>query len=84
MTVEELKLEAAKLGYNITKKPEPVKLLPCVCGHNKRHLWFDCETQMHFYRCGYCGFDGYQSKTKKDAKTNWNKAIEEAMKLDIN
>ena len=29
MTIEELKIEADKLGYNLTRKPESIKLLPC-------------------------------------------------------
>lgn len=83
MTVEELKLEAAKLGYNIIKKAENIKFLPCVCGYNKRNLWF-CSNNMCFYKCQRCGFSGYKGKTQNEAKRNWNKAIEEAKKLDIN
>ena len=48
MTVEELKIEANKLGYNIIKKPEPKeKKLPCICGRKKHRdmvyweLWTD-------------------------------------------
>lgn len=84
MTVEELKLEAAKLGYNIIKKAENIKFSPCVCGYNKRGLWWNSNDNMCFYKCQRCEFSGYKGKTQNEAKRNWNKAIEEAKKLDIN
>ena len=35
MNLEELKSEAAKLGYNLVKKQPYTKLLPCTCGEKK-------------------------------------------------
>lgn len=83
MTVEELKLEAAKLGYKLIKKQESIKFLPCICGRNARHLWWDCDTQMCFYRCKYCGFKGNQGKTERKAKINWNKTIEASERKEV-
>ncbi len=84
MTVEELKLEAAKLGYSIIKKVENIKFSPCVCGYNKRELWWNSNDNMWFYKCKRCEFSGYKGKTQNEAKRNWNKAIEEVMKSESN
>lgn len=84
MTVEELKLEAAKLGYNIIKKVENIKFSPCTCGYNKRDLWWDGKDNMCFYKCKRCEFRGYKGKTQNEAKRNWNKAIDEARKSESN
>ena len=52
MTVEELKKEAAMLGYYIIKKPD--KYVPCKCGSNRKH-WFWTAGHASL-RCNKCGF----------------------------
>ena len=39
MNLEELKAEAAKLGYNLVKRQPYIKLLQCACGKKKPHEW---------------------------------------------
>lgn len=84
MTVKELKIEAAKLGYNIIKKPEPmplVKLLPCVCGCNKRSKWY--SNKLSWYKCNKCGFTGGSAYNERDVRIKWNEAVEKA-KTEMN
>ena len=41
MTLEELRVEAEKLGYKLVKIPEKVKLSPCpVCGSKHTSVWY--------------------------------------------
>lgn len=81
MTVEELKLEAKKLGYNIIKKPESIKLLPCACNNKKpkpyyRHVIGKKNESGHFYWCQQCDMKSEIGKTHIEAKRKWNEAIE--------
>lgn len=76
MTVEELKKEAAKLGYNIIKKQKYIRFNPCVCGCNRREHWYGYG-QTKFFRCKNCGLKSPEGSNEKEAKLNWNKMIEE-------
>ena len=79
MTVEELKKEAAKLGYNIIKKQEYIRFKPCICGCNQRKRWYGInsyETTV-FFKCKNCGLTSPKGSDEKEAKLNWNKMIEE-------
>lgn len=76
MTIEELKAEADKLGYRLIKKQEYIHLLPCVCGHNSRTRWWRMDGS--FYECNQCGRRAPIGSTEAEAKTNWNKMVEEA------
>ena len=77
MTVDELKIEAKKLGYNIIKISEqPEKLLPCICGRKRRSHWDSLHDDGLWYkslRCD-CGrrADGL---TKVEVNKNWNDMI---------
>lgn len=75
MTVEELKAEAKKLGYTVIKKSEPVKILPCICGKNRRERWY--RGSNIFYKCAYCGFKSPEANTDRQANLNWNEAVKE-------
>ena len=72
--------EAIKLlkanGYSVTKKPEPVKLLPCVCGRKRLSLWYMMGSGNEFYKCPNCDFAGESAKTTREAKILWNEAVE--------
>lgn len=88
MTVEELKAEAKKLGYSVIKKPEPVKLLPCVCGakHIQNLVRFDQRNRDNcgeFYRCYRCRLEGKPALKNRQARLNWNEAVERAMKDNV-
>jgi len=80
MTVEELKLEAKKLGYNIIKiPPKPVKLLPCVCGRKRidNYVTYDsvAKESGYIYKCT-CGLRSERGKTIREAREKWNEAVE--------
>lgn len=78
-TDEEFKAEAKRRGYNLIKKPEPVKLLPCVCGRKRIGSWFTLG-RMHFYKCETCGLSAAPGTNERHAKVNWNVMIEGKMK----
>lgn len=78
MTVEELKDEAKKLGYNIIKIPEPLEpLLPCVCGRKKPQCWYGLN--FYVYRCPDCGRAGKSGKNR-EARHSWNEMVKTEMK----
>lgn len=76
MTIEELKAEADKLGYRLAKKQEYVRLAPCVCGYSSRTRWWTSDGSL--YECNHCGRASSVGSTEAEAKTNWNKMVEEA------
>lgn len=76
MILEELKVEADKLGYNLVKKPEKVTLLPCpICGKKRTHEWYAVDVGSRFRRCSECDFTGGYGKTRGEARRKWNKAV---------
>ena len=82
MTYEELKIEAAKLGYSLVKFTKREKLLPCVCGRNKRSHWYGYKDGKEYYTlmCS-CGMSatGY---TELEVRHNWNEMIKELNNAD--
>ena len=86
MTVEELKVEAAKLGYSIIKRTE--NFLPCICGHNKRThgcivVNKEADKQILFdtLTCKKCGFTVRYKSRLTYPKDAWNDAIRKEQKL---
>ena len=75
MTVEELKAEAKKLGYKIVKNPTYIPLAKCSCGakFSVKAKW---TVYGHAYKCKKCGLESYPAKTYKQARENWNKAVQ--------
>lgn len=72
MTLDELKAEADKLGYRLTKKTQNEKFLPCICGCNKRDTWHSISEEWRVKLvCRKCGLS-VTGKNEKDAKRNWN------------
>lgn len=80
MTLDELKVEADKFGYKLIKKSVRIKMLPCICGCNKRTEWFDSRKGQTFYSCDGCGKKSPMSNTTNGAKRAWNEMIEEKLK----
>ena len=80
MKLEELKAEAEKHGYRLTKKCEYVRLKPCPrCGSNRRGHWHVISGQgKSFYECEKCGFRGGNGTSKRKARIAWNEAVEKA------
>ena len=75
MDLEELKAEAAKLGYNLVKKQPYIKLSRCTCGENKPSEWFYYTEEnkvMRIYKCDNCGLSALPAKTNRQARENWN------------
>ena len=67
-------------GYSVTKKPEPVKLLPCVCGRKRIDSWITRDG--YYYKCPVCGLMGMTGKTEREAKILWNKVVKEAKETE--
>lgn len=80
MTVDELRAEAKKLGYNIIKVKKPEKLLPCTCGSKRRYRGNRYEKSTgKFYDelvCMKCGKRA-EGETEEEAIHNWNIMIQE-------
>lgn len=74
MTVEELKIEANKLGYNIIKKNIKPKILPCVCGCKRREHWSNSVENTRTLICKRC-HKKIIGKNEIDVINNWNKEI---------
>ena len=81
MTLEELKAEAAKHGYKLTKEYKYEKLTPCTCG-NKRivaKMFYDRVNgkikTSYCHKCSKCGFVSEGAKTKYEAKAKWNECV---------
>ena len=77
MTVEELKIEAKKLGYNIIKIKPKTKILPCICGRKRMEKWYFCQegkdTKIEIV-CPICYREAI-GKTEQEAIENWNNSI---------
>lgn len=76
MTLEELKVEANKLGYSLVKKRRKVYLQPCVCGCNKRQIWNTYDLK-YFYKCAHCGRKSPPADSMMAAKEMWNETMKE-------
>ena len=78
MTLEELKSEANKLGYNLVKKREYIKFLPCTCGCNRREHWvrsyIDSDEIKVLLVCAKCGRE-VDGKNLDAAKRAWNESV---------
>lgn len=78
MTVEELKEEAKKLGYNIIKIKKTERLLPCTCGNNRREHWHGINIKSgmpyEILKCTKCGKE-VKGDSKDDAIKKWNEMI---------
>ena len=82
MTLEELKIEAGKLGYHLVKNQKTVRLLPCpVCGSKRTIEWIHMGGEKGYKReCERCGFEAGWGATKKEAREIWNKKVEVYLK----
>lgn len=76
MTVEELKIEAKKLGCSVVKIRKKEKFLPCICGLNSRSWWEHSGSDMITLVCNRCGRKA-SGKDESEARHNWNLMIME-------
>lgn len=82
MTLEELKAEAKKRGYKLTKEYPNITLEPCVCGE-KRYIRI-LGLQTRYCKCISCGFKADEAKYLYEAKLKWNECVENARKEQHN
>lgn len=73
MTIEELRVEAEKLGYKLKKIEKYDRFKPCVCGHNRRSTIY--AGGGIYYECKICGLQSPPGKSEKEAKLRWNDLI---------
>lgn len=76
MTINELRIEAEKLGYTLTKKIVYVKLKPCKCGYNRPTQEITINPKGSYFYCPKCGLKTQIGKHNYQARENWNKAVE--------
>ena len=77
MNVEELRREAKALDYNIIKINPMEKLLPCVCGCNRRDHWSVGGAYVGIkLKCMKCGREA-MGKNAREVRHNWNEMIKE-------
>jgi hypothetical protein len=77
MTYEELKLEAEKQGYTLTKKITYEKMQKCICGKYP-YQEISIKPKGKYFRCANCGFKSEICRWNYQAIANWNKAVEKA------
>lgn len=82
MTLEELRTEAKKHGYKLTKEYKYISLLPCVCGHKTQRIGWTSSKTPYRYKCYKCGFASEPAKTKYEAKLKWNECVERVKALE--
>lgn len=81
MTFEELKAEASRQGYVLTKKINYEPMQKCVCGkHPQQEI--SITPKGKYYYCKHCGLKGEIGRWDYQAKANWNKAVEQVKAID--
>lgn len=64
-------------GYSVTKRKAYVPISRCVCGAKRTHEVWGSGTSR---ACSNCGLTGKQATNSRDARIEFNKAVEEARK----
>lgn len=71
MTLEELKAEADKQGYRLTKKQPYVPFPSCKCTNYRKGIdRYQCS-EGYFWKCPICGLTSKPAKLSKDADRIW-------------
>ena len=78
MTLEELKAEAKRQGFNLMPIKKKESLLPCTCGCKSREHWSRFEDGIHYegLRCKKCGKEAW-GIGDNGARKAWNTLIRE-------
>lgn len=84
MTLEELKAEAKKHGYKLTKERPYIRLSHCICGHKSISQWIHFNGGGYSFGCRKCDFESPPCKTKYEARLKWNECVENARKEQNN
>jgi hypothetical protein len=82
MTLEELKAEAKKHGYKLTKEYKYIKLHSCICGNKHPTLEWDIAQKQRYYTCRKCKFRANGAKSKYEAIAKWNEFVEQVQALE--
>ena len=84
MTLEELKDEASRQGYTLTKKITYEPLKKCVCGNKRIYQDTTAYPEIYgkYYYCNKCKRKGEIAKTWYQARANWNKSVEQVKNID--
>lgn len=61
-------------GYRVSKKTESVHIATCACGYKGTEVWYGTGTVRRV--CRHCGLSGEPPKTDRQAKINYNKAVD--------
>lgn len=67
-------------GYSVVKRKEYVRVSRCVCGAKRTHEGFSLYGT--FRMCSNCGLRGEPAASGREAKINFNAAVEQARKED--
>lgn len=82
MTLEELKTETNKLGYNLIKKKSYIPIKPCpLCGKKSTNVWYGQRGVGTQRRCSFCGFKGDWTNEKISVNKAWNNAVEKCVRI---
>ena len=82
MTYEELKLEAEKQGYTLTKKITYEKMQKCICGKYP-YQEISIKPKGKYFRCANCGFKSEIGRWNYQAIANWNRTLEKIKTVTI-
>ena len=72
---EREKYEALSEAIRKLKPRKYTKLVPCVCGCKRRHIWYHTAKGGINYECIKCSRMSPLGKTKEEARRNWNEYI---------
>lgn len=77
MTVDELRTEANKLGYNLVKKQAYTKPIRCTCGCKpiNNMIWNERKFIGFSHECKNCNIQSKPHIRKYKAALNWNEMI---------
>ena len=76
MTFEELKAEATRQGYVLSKKIVYERLKDCTCGSRFRVQELSINPKGKYYYCRNCGLKGGLANSWYEARQLWNKRVE--------
>lgn len=80
MTIDELRIEADKLGYSLVKKKLYMPIAPFpICGRKNTSTWYSTKGMRR--QCIFCDFVGDWTYKKISVNKAWNNAVERYLKV---
>lgn len=71
MTIEELKIEADKLGYRLTPKQPYIPFPTCKCTNYEKGVDRYRTFEGYYWKCPTCGLTSEPAKLSRDADRIW-------------